>query len=741
MDFPPQGLLATSIAGGVVILGDLNPITDATFVIGTASKRWLDVRSVTMTLPNATGFLRWLDSGGSEQNVMVLDATDNFILSNPVGGTVTIQTTDLTGDPSTRMSFSGGIDTAVMTLTNLTVTGLTLSGAIDFNGQNIDDVLNITLTDEGAIQTGSALADFFTLDARDVNGAVFVTFITLTANNTPSITIGTTTASTQTFTGTWATSSFVLAATQFNGNVTFSGAETIAGIINTNLVDKSATELITGSWTFNAATITLAGKMNTDGQKIAVGSNNPLILSADRSDTGTALQLEIKNAGGTLSDRLTISAFLATVVATWANITHTGMVMSGAINMNGQSFQNTNILSFNQAASSIQFTNVSNTGIIFSLRNAANTGVGLQISTLNGSDANTARFQITSGVDTAIITWSNVTHTGMVMSGTLAMGTNSITGITTLTSQETSFTDMTFGAVAGNDCTIRTKAAGAATVNRMSFPAGGAAGAVGARLFEPLFITEISAAITDIAGTGQLWVKDTTPNELWFTNDAGSDFQLNISGENAEMSIISDQTVTMETANTPIAVHTWSTGTVNTWTFTAGITGAITAYADHSGTVAGTVKITDVSHGLTTGDFITIRGSTNYNGVFEITRIDDDNFYITHSFDGNDGASDWEMGSYITPDTGAEGTYELHWVFAVSKSAGGTDTIKIFVYQDAAVFSKAEGRRKFSTNDVGSVYGQGIITVAAADRIWVAMQSNSTNNITIEIGNIMIHRL
>ena len=219
MDFPPQGLLATSIAGGVVILGDLNPVTDATFVIGTVNKRWLDVRSVTMTLPNATGFLRWLDSGGSEQNVMVLDASDNFILSNPGGGTITIQTTDLAGDPSTRMSFSGGLDTAVMTLTNVTVTGLSLSGGIDFNGQNIDDVLNITLTDEGAIQTGTAAADFFTLDARDVDGAVFVTFITLTANNTPAITIGTTTASTQTFTGTWATSSLVLGAFQLSGNI------------------------------------------------------------------------------------------------------------------------------------------------------------------------------------------------------------------------------------------------------------------------------------------------------------------------------------------------------------------------------------------------------------------------------------------------------------------------------------------------------------------------------------------
>jgi hypothetical protein len=41
-----------------------------------------------------------------------------------------------------------------------------------------------------------------------------------------------------------------------------------------------------------------------------------------------------------------------------------------------------------------------------------------------------------------------------------------------------------------------------------------------------LFLTEIAAADTDIAGKGQLWVKNTTPCELWFTDDAGTDTQI-----------------------------------------------------------------------------------------------------------------------------------------------------------------------------------------------------------------------
>lgn len=40
------------------------------------------------------------------------------------------------------------------------------------------------------------------------------------------------------------------------------------------------------------------------------------------------------------------------------------------------------------------------------------------------------------------------------------------------------------------------------------------------------FLSEIAAADTDIAGKGQIWVKNTTPNELWFTDDAGTDHQI-----------------------------------------------------------------------------------------------------------------------------------------------------------------------------------------------------------------------
>jgi len=48
----------------------------------------------------------------------------------------------------------------------------------------------------------------------------------------------------------------------------------------------------------------------------------------------------------------------------------------------------------------------------------------------------------------------------------------------------------------------------------------------GMHISAPLFIDERASALADIAGRGQIWVKTATPNELWFTDDAGSDIPI-----------------------------------------------------------------------------------------------------------------------------------------------------------------------------------------------------------------------
>ena len=57
---------------------------------------------------------------------------------------------------------------------------------------------------------------------------------------------------------------------------------------------------------------------------------------------------------------------------------------------------------------------------------------------------------------------------------------------------------------------------------------------------------------------------------------------------------------------------------------------AITAFADYSGTVAGTVLATSVGHGLAVGaTTLKISGTANYNGSESCTRVNDDTFYFT----------------------------------------------------------------------------------------------------------------
>ena len=44
----------------------------------------------------------------------------------------------------------------------------------------------------------------------------------------------------------------------------------------------------------------------------------------------------------------------------------------------------------------------------------------------------------------------------------------------------------------------------------------------------PLKIKEAAAAVADTVAYGQMWVKTATPNELWFTNDAGNDIPISL---------------------------------------------------------------------------------------------------------------------------------------------------------------------------------------------------------------------
>ena len=77
-------------------------------------------------------------------------------------------------------------------------------------------------------------------------------------------------------------------------------------------------------------------------------------------------------------------------------------------------------------------------------------------------------------------------------------------------------------------------------------------------------------------------------------------------------------------------------------------TGTIASVADYSGTVAGTVLATDTSHGLSTGNTITIvtTGGTDYSGTYEVTYVSANTFYFTATWVAT-GSGTWTKLDYV----------------------------------------------------------------------------------------------
>jgi hypothetical protein len=76
---------------------------------------------------------------------------------------------------------------------------------------------------------------------------------------------------------------------------------------------------------------------------------------------------------------------------------------------------------------------------------------------------------------------------------------------------------------------------------------------------------EQAAANVDVAAEGQVWVKTATPNQLWFTDDAGTDFQV---ANLTEAQTFTNKTLTSPTLTTPI-LGTPASGDISSCTSTS----------------------------------------------------------------------------------------------------------------------------------------------------------------------------
>jgi len=193
----------------------------------------------------------------------------------------------------------------------------------------------------------------------------------------------------------------------------------------------------------------------------------------------------------------------------------------------------------------------------------------------------------------------------------------------------------------------------------------------------------------------------------------------------------------IETANTPIMLRETTTGFVSGWTYHVGSTNNITSYAFFG---AGTVRVTSANHLLSTSDIISIRGTTNYNGIFEITRIDANNFFIISAFNGDDGASDWDQGSYLLASANAAGKYTSAFTLSV-KDAGVNHEWHFQVFINNSPCPKCVSHIVLANNDLSNISAHSIMDVSAGDRISICVTEDNTNAITVIHGDLSLHKL
>jgi len=195
---------------------------------------------------------------------------------------------------------------------------------------------------------------------------------------------------------------------------------------------------------------------------------------------------------------------------------------------------------------------------------------------------------------------------------------------------------------------------------------------------------------------------------------------------------------TIDTANEWHFVHTLTGGaTYKDVELETGASGAITAFADAG---SGQVTVTSAGHGQAEDDYLTITGTTNYNGVFQITNVTTDTFEITDTWVADDGTGTWRHGSGIIIKH--RGAYLVAFAFSVS-AAGANKEFDFAVFNGDSLVDGANITRSFGTaNAVGSVTGMSIDFFERDDHVYFGIKNNTdATNSAFSEGNFIVTKI
>lgn len=196
----------------------------------------------------------------------------------------------------------------------------------------------------------------------------------------------------------------------------------------------------------------------------------------------------------------------------------------------------------------------------------------------------------------------------------------------------------------------------------------------------------------------------------------------------------------IDTTGTPVALAHIVAGLVSGFTLNGAAITDMDTFVDYSGTVPGAVRIFNAGHHtFSTGDIITISDTTNYNGIFEVTKIDDDNIYIMATWAGNDGACHCVRGTSLTALAGSAGVYTSTWQMTTAPTAACELCFKVNI--NLTPQNKSTACRSMAINDKDNNSSTCLLTIADGDIIWLSAESDSVVTITNSMGNINLERI
>ena len=185
------------------------------------------------------------------------------------------------------------------------------------------------------------------------------------------------------------------------------------------------------------------------------------------------------------------------------------------------------------------------------------------------------------------------------------------------------------------------------------------------------------------------------------------------------------------------AVENFTAGDTSGFTVDAGSHGTITAYADGG---SGEVTVTSASHDLAAGDYVTIDGTTNYDGIYEVESIDGDDFTVIATWVADDASGVWARGDSVIVDTGGAGTVEVSVSVSVDCATGGRSILLGVVKNDSVVDGSVVAH--YAVTEPTTVSLRCLVAVTAADRLCLAVQNiDDTEDLTISYANLVARRV